>query len=195
MNKDQIGLIEEIRKAEIHQSERWINYWHDYSHFHTWQFWVVLGMLILPLIALFLFIDRRKVFQLGFYGYGVHVFFAMTDSFATTRGWWTYPYKLLPGIPANLALDSSFVPVIYIFLYQYTLNKSKNYYLWLLLLSLVLAFFLKPLLLGIGLFRFGGKENFMLLFYGYITVGLISKWITDFFIYLTKSNKGSLYHK
>lgn len=195
MNKDQLDLIEKIRKAEVQQNERWVNYWNDYSHFHTWEFWVVLAMLIIPLIALFLFIDRRKIFHLGFYGYGVHIFFAFSDVVGVSKGWWIYPYKLLPGLPSNLALDSSFVPVAYILLYQYTLNRNKNYYIWLLLLCLVFAFFIKPLLLGIGLFRFGGKENFFLLFLFYIIVGLIAKWLTDLFTYLSKSNKWSLYHK
>jgi hypothetical protein len=195
VNKDQLELIEKIRKAEVQQSERWISYWNDYSHFHTWQFWVVLAMFILPLIVLLLFIDRRKIFHLGFYGYGVHIFFAFSDVIGVSKGWWIYPYKLLPGLPSNLALDSSFVPVAYIFLYQYTLNRNKNYYLWLLLLCLVFAFFIKPLLLGIGLFRFGGKENFFLLFIFYIIVGLIAKWLTDVFLYLSKSNKWSLSYK
>jgi len=195
VNKNQFELIEKIRKAEVQQSERWVNYWNDYSNFHTWQFWVVLAMLIIPLIALLLFIDRRKIFQLGFYGYGVHIFFAFTDVIGVSRGWWIYPYKLLPGLPANFALDASFVPVSYILLYQYTLNKNKNYYIWLLLLCLVFGFFIKPILQGIGLFRFGGKENFFLLFILYIAVGLISKWITDVFLFLSKSNKWSLLHR
>ena len=67
-------------------------------------------------------------------------------------------------MPASIALDSSFVPVTFILVYQYILNKGHNYYLWMLGLCLVFAFFLKPLLLGIGLFRFGGKENFFMLF-------------------------------
>jgi hypothetical protein len=195
VNKEQLELLEKIRKAEIQQSERWISYWFDYSHLHTWQFWIVLAMFIVPLIVLLLFIDRRKIFHLGFYGYGVHVFMVITDSIGVTRGWWTYPYKILPGIPSNVAQDSSFVPVVYILLYQYTLNRNKNYYLWLLLLSLVFAFFIKPLLLGIGLFRFGGKENFFLLFIFYIIVGLIAKWLTDLFTFLSISNKWSLFHK
>jgi hypothetical protein len=195
VNKDQLDALEKLRLAEIEQSDRWVSYWQDYSDIHSWQFWVVLAMLILPLIILILFIDRRKIFLLGFYGFAVHIFFAITDVFGISRGLWLYPYKLLPGIPANISLDSSFVPVAYILVYQYILNKNKNYYIWILLLCLALAFFLKPLMVGIGIFRFGGKENFLLLFWGYASVALIAKWTTDVFVYLQKTGKWSLYQK
>ncbi|MEK4669970.1 CBO0543 family protein [Niallia sp. FSL R7-0271] len=195
MKEEQRLLLEEIRKAEIAQSDRWLSYWQQYSNMDTWQFWVVLMMFLLPLLVLILFIDRKKVFQLGFYGYGIHLFFAIIDSFGVIKGLWIYPYKLLPGLPASIALDSSFVPVTYILLYQYILNNKKNYYIWMLMLCLVFAFFLKPLMVGLGLFRFGGRENFLMLFWGYAAVALIPKWITDFFMYLLNNNRFSLHNK
>jgi hypothetical protein len=195
VDKDQLEKLEKIRKVEIEQSERWIDYWQEYSNFTTWQFWIGVAMLVIPLVLLILFIDRKKIFHLGFYGFSIHIFFAMTDAFGVLRGLWIYPYKLLPALPASLSLDSSFVPVSFIFLYQFILNKGKNYYIWMLLLCLAFAFFIKPVLLGIGLFRFGGKENFFMLFCGYLAVALISKWITDFFILLGKTGKWSLLHK
>lgn len=192
VNKAQLEMIETIRKAEIKESHRWTEYWQDYSHFFTWQFWVVLAMFVLPLIMVVLFIDRKKAFHIGFYGYSVHVFFAYTDVIGTSNGLWIYPYKLLPYFPSNLTLDASFVPVCYMLLYQYILNNRKNYYLWMIGLSLGFAYILKPLMVGLGLFHFGGKENFFMLFLGYVTVGLIAKWLTDFFVFLQKSNILSL---
>lgn len=193
VNKEQLEILEKIRKIEHDQSDRWMEYWYEYSNIYSWQLWVVIAMLVVPLIMLFLFIDRRKVFHLGFYGYSIHIFMAITDAFGVSRGAWIYPYKLVPGVPANVSLDASFVPVSYILLYQYTLNKGKNYYIWMLALSLVFAFVVKPLMVGIGLFRFGGKEDFLMLFWLYLGVALISKWITDAFIFLGKTKKWSLY--
>ncbi|MFS0634283.1 hypothetical protein AB1K84_00135 [Mesobacillus foraminis] len=193
MNKGQLEMIETIRKAEIEQSHRWIEYWQHYSHYFTWQFWAVLAMFVLPLIVIILFIDRKKAFHLGFYGYSVHVFFAYTDVFGTYNGVWIYPYKFQPYIPSNLTLDSSLVPVCYMLLYQYILNNRKNYYLWMIGLSLGFAYIVKPLMVGLGLFHFGEKENFFLLFLGYVTVGLIAKWLTDLFKFLQKSNILSLH--
>lgn len=79
--------------------------------------------------------------------------------------------------------------------YQYILNNRKNYYIWNFLLCLALAFLLKPLIVGIGLFHFHENENFLLFFAGYVFVALISKWLTDFFIFLSQTTKWSLYNK
>lgn len=193
MKSEQLDLLDKIMKAEIKQNTRWIEYWETYSHFFTWQFWVVLAMFIIPLVLVILFIDRRKIFQIGFYGYSVHVFFTYTDLIGTHHGQWIYPYKLHPFIPSSLTLDASLVPVIYMMLYQYTFNKGKNYYIWITVLCLTLAFIFKPLMVGIGLFHFRKKENFFILFVGYAVVALISKWITDLFIYLKRTSKFSLY--
>ncbi|MDQ0230119.1 CBO0543 family protein [Metabacillus malikii] len=195
MDENQVKLLEELRKGEIAQTDRWLQYWQDYSHVGTWQFWVVLTMLLLPLIILILFIDRNKIFQLGFFGYSVHLSMAVLDSIGVLKGTWMYPYKIYPVLPSNISLDSSLVPVSFILVYQYTINKGKNYYLWALLLCLAFSFFLKPLLLGFGLFRFGGNENFLILLGGYAVIALYSKWITDIFLYLLKTKKWSLYHK
>jgi hypothetical protein len=188
----QLERIDQIVKAEVEQNNRLFEYWQEFSTFSHWQVWIVLAMLVIPLVILILFIDRRKAFHLGFYGYSVHVFFAYTDIIGTEKGIWFYPYKLLAILPSNFTLDASLVPVIYILYYQFILNREKNYYLWMLPLCFLLAFFMKPLMVGIGLFHFPGKENFLLLFAGYVFVALISKWLTDFFIFLSKSTKWSL---
>lgn len=193
MEKEQLEILEKIRNAELEQTERWVNYWQDYSNLQSWQLWVILAMLVIPLILLILFIDRRKIFHLCFYGFGVHILMAVTDVYGVSRGLWLYPYKLMPGLPANVSLDASFVPVTFILLYQYILNKGKNYYVWMLILALIFAFFIKPLMVGIGLFRFGGEENFLMLFWAYVAVAFLPKWLTDLFLYLQKTNKWSLY--
>ncbi|WP_077212120.1 CBO0543 family protein [Bacillus dakarensis] len=195
MEKGQLEMIDKIMKVEIEQNARLLDYWKEFSTFSNWQVWIVLAMLVVPLIILLLFIDRRKAFQLGFYGYSVHVFFAYTDIMGTERGIWFYPYKILPFLPSNFTLDASLVPVIYILFYQWTLNKSKNYYIWMIPLCLVLAFLMKPLMVGLGLFYFREKENFFLLFLGYVFVALISKFLTEFFILLGKTTKWSLNNK
>jgi hypothetical protein len=193
MKTEQLEKLNEIFQGELKQSERWLEYWKDFSEPSTWQFWVVLAMFLFPLICVILFIDRKKMLHVGFYGYSVHVFFTYSDLIGTHNAYWIYPYKLSPYFPSSLTLDASFVPVAYMLLYQYTLDKKKNYYIWFGGMCLTFAYIFKPLLLGLGLFHFRGKENFFLLFLGYLLVALIAKWITDFFLLLMKSNKFSLY--
>jgi hypothetical protein len=195
VGKDRLEVLEKIMESEMKQNDRLHQYWLEFSSYAHWQTWVVFSMFIIPLILLVLFIDRRRVFQLGFYGYSVHIFFTYTDIIGTERAVWIYPYKLLPLLPSSITLGVSFVPVVYMLYYQFIINHKKNYYIWMLPLCLALAFILKPTMVGLGLFHFRGKENFLLLFAGYVFVALISKWLTDFFIYLSKSKRWSLNKK
>ncbi|WP_374121057.1 CBO0543 family protein [Neobacillus sp. PS2-9] len=41
------------------------------------------------------------------------------------RGLWSYPFQLIPTMP-SFAFDSSFVPVTFMLVYQWTLHHKKN---------------------------------------------------------------------
>jgi hypothetical protein len=192
MDEKQLERLEQLRKTEITQSQKWMDYWQAFSDFSTWEFWFGVSLFVIPLIVLILFIDRKKILQIGFYGYGVHVFFTHIDNYGVNNGIWEYPFKIFPFIPTGIALDTSFVPVCFMLLYQYIINKDKNYYLWMLGLCIVFSYIIKPLMVGVGLFYFGGgKENFFILLIGYVTIALMAKWLTDLFLFLQKSNKWS----
>ncbi|MDR4948102.1 CBO0543 family protein [Neobacillus cucumis] len=190
MKKEQIQKINQLKEIEVDHAKAWIDYWIKYSSFDDWQFWVILGFLIVPLIFLFFFMDRSKSLLLGFYGYNVHVFFTYIDLFGTNNTYWFYPYKLLPILPSSFALDAVFVPVSYIFVYQWALNHNKNYYLSIIGLSIILAFVIKPIMEALRLVQFDKGANFLHLLFGYILVGIVAKQVTNLFLYLqNKSHK------
>ncbi|MCM3031214.1 MULTISPECIES: CBO0543 family protein [unclassified Niallia] len=189
MNTQQKSLLEELKKDEWSHSKEWFEYWLGYSGPDHWQFWIGLALLIVPLIAFFLLINKRNALQLGFYGYNVHVFFTYIDLYGANNGYWFYPYKVLPILPSSFALDVSFVPVFFSFIYQWSQAKQKNYYVWSIILSAVFAFVLKPLFVAIGMFEFGKGANYLHLFIGYVIVALTAKWMTNLFLYFEKKAK------
>lgn len=188
MGENQKKHIEQLEKIQIDQSKSWDEYWHQYSDFGTWEFWVMLMLLLLPLVVLFKVIDKRKALLLGFYGYNVHVFFTYLDLYGSTLARYFYPYKVFPMLPSSFTLDTSLVPVAYILVYQWTLNKQKNYYLYTFILSLFFAFLFKPLMTLSGLFQIN-NTNYFRLFIGYLSVAIVSKWVTNVFIFLEKKAK------
>ncbi|WP_347551434.1 CBO0543 family protein [Pseudalkalibacillus hwajinpoensis] len=111
-------------KKELEKT--YIEYWQQFSSFSSWQFWVVLAMLLIPLIVLYFKIDRRKIFLLGFFGYSIHVLAAYTDALGIRKSWWDYPYVALPQLPGSIGIDASLIPVYFILLYQWCLNKDKS---------------------------------------------------------------------
>src|SRR5690606_28107976 len=98
------------------------SYWISYSNMSTWQFWVLLILLVAPLVVLWYAIDRRKTLLVGFFGFNVHAWFHYCDLYTTSHGLTNYPYKVMPFYPVSVTLDTSLVPIAYMLLYQWTLN-------------------------------------------------------------------------
>lgn len=188
MSDNQQRAINELSDRVSSAAYDWAAYWRTYSNMSTWQFWVLLFILLAPLVLLAFRMDRAQAFRIGFYGFAVHVSAIYVDSYATTHSMWQYPYKAFPIPTSSFALDASLIPVAYMLLYQWTLNKRKNYYIWILLMAAFFAFVLKPLFAWLGLFQLRESSYWELLLF-YVAGGLISKWLTDLFSLAHKQSK------
>ncbi|GIQ69304.1 hypothetical protein DUZ99_04800 [Xylanibacillus composti] len=184
MSEQQREMLERINEMQRQLTSTWIDYWREYSSFSTWQFWVNVLMFVVPLVVLFMILDKRRALQIGFFGYSVHVLFTYIDSISHRFGYGQYPYQMVPFTSGNLGLDSSFVPVVYMLLYQWTLAGRRNYYVYGTLLSLLLAFVFKPLISSIHLFEPTNGMRYSHLFLGYMAIMLFSKWVTKLFVWL-----------
>lgn len=181
---EQSNRLEEIKNAQEKVFDLWNDYWLDYSALDTWQFWVNTFIIIIPLIILYFFIDRKRIFLLGFFGFNIHIWSAYLDGIATRANYLGYPYKVIPLFPIHFGMDTSLVPVLFIFLYQWTIIKKKNFYLYSLLLIAFISFIVKPLSAAHHLFQLNKGTNYFHIFMGYIIITLISKGITNLFLYL-----------
>lgn len=190
MDKKQQEMLNQITSYQEKLSKIQIEYWHTYSNWESWQFWVMLiAMFIAPLIILYFLIDRRKILLIGFFGLNIHVWFNYINIWGVKKGLWEYPYELLPFLPGNISLDAALIPVLYMLLYQWTINKNKNYYLYMLILSAFLSFIFKPLLVLHELFKLNKGINYFHIFIAYCILFLLSKLITQIFIILQKKQK------
>jgi hypothetical protein len=179
---DQFNKAVELRKKS---TEKILEYWVDYSIFTTLEFWILLAMLIVPLIVLILKIDRTKIFLIGFYGYSVHIASFYTNLLGVNLGLWNYPIQLIPPLP-SFALDSSLVPVTFMLGYQWTINKKKNYYLTIAIISACFAFIFEPLLVKMQLIMLYGKMSHFYSFVIYFVLGLFAKFVANVFLLLGK---------
>jgi hypothetical protein len=186
LTAEQSKQFEQLNKLTDELTHSQIGYWQQYSNLNSWQFWFLAGLLVLPLVCLYLFMDRRKALLLGFYGFNVHVWFTYLDEIAIDNGLWNYPYKLIPFLTANFSIGAAFIPVIFMLVYQWTLNHNKNYYLYATGLCLFQAFLWKPALSIIEIFRAANWISYIYLFLVYFAVMLVSKWITNIFVHFQK---------
>lgn len=184
LGNEQIKQFEQISKWEERVTHLSIDYWLNYSHIYTWQFWFLIGLLVVPLVALFILLDRRKAFHLGFFGLNVHVWFHYIDLYGEINRLWGYPYKVIPFLRSSFALDSAVIPVSYLLLYQWAINRGKNYYFYLTGLCFFFAFLFKPALVEFGVFRLYKGVNYFHLFLCYLVVMLLSVAFTKLFQFL-----------
>ncbi|HZG85501.1 CBO0543 family protein [Paenibacillus sp.] len=183
MSGDQQKALEHIRETLKDYSAEARDYWLSYSHGGTWQFWVSVALLVIPLIVLVFAMDRKRALQLGFFGYNVHVWFIYIDHIGVMHGKWEYPYKVFPFAPISFVLDASLVPVTFMLVYQWVLHRGKNRYLYFTLLCAAFSFVLKPIMVRLNLFRMYEGMNYLYLFLLYLLLMLLSVWITALFLH------------
>ncbi|MFT8323116.1 MAG: hypothetical protein ABF649_19795 [Bacillus sp. (in: firmicutes)] len=178
----QFNQFVEQRKAS---TEKLITYWHTYSDIHTWQFWFILAMLIIPLIILYMKIDRTKIFHICFYGYTIHLFFSYMELIGINKGKIGYAYQIFPQLP-SFSLDSSLIPVAFMLVYQWTLNHQKNYFLYTIVTAIIFSFLFKPFLACIGILKLYNGFNFLDIFWVYLLALFIGKIFVSLFLKLQK---------
>jgi hypothetical protein len=183
MKEEQVELLNKIRDMLKETTQLQIEYWKLFSALNAWQFWLIVLMLVVPLIVLIFSIDRSKILLLGFFGLNYHVWFAYVNVIGINLGLWEYPYQIAPFLP-SFALDASFVPVTFMLLYQWTLNHNKSIYLYSILLSILFAFVLKPIMVSLDLFQMYMGVNYFHLFLFYLVFFIVSKLITNLFLWL-----------
>ncbi|MBM7573028.1 hypothetical protein [Aquibacillus albus] len=156
------------------------SYWKEYSNIGTWQFWIVVSLFLIPLILLYFVVDRRRIFELFFFGYTVHVLWTYTDIVLARHGFFVHTYFLTPILPHALNMTASALPVGFLLLYQYCTNKNKNFYLYTLLLSGVFAFGFATIEAQLGMLEFHKGMNQFYLFLMDVVFVYVTYWFTKF---------------
>ncbi|RSD28421.1 hypothetical protein [Mesobacillus subterraneus] len=185
MEKSRIEQFDEIVKMRQESQQALNQYWLDNALYTSFEYWMMVSFLLVPLIILFFKIDKSKIFFMGFFGYSIHVLFGLVDTFSKNTGLLNYPFPVIPTIP-GLSLETSLVPVTFMLVYQWTLNHQKNYYLYMGLTAAILAFAFKPFITALGLFKLYGNSTYYHLFFGYILIILGAKLITNIFLWTEK---------
>ncbi|ADU28742.1 hypothetical protein [Evansella cellulosilytica] len=176
MNFDQYRT--EIQEKSNQLNELFSSYWHDYSHMGTWQFWVTISLMVLPLIILIFAIDRRRVFEVLFFGYTVHVLWTYIYIVINSEGYFTHLYFLTPMLPYALNMTASALPIGFLLLYQYCTNRGKNFYVFTIILSGIFAFGFGGTEVWLGLVELNKGMKLFYLFLIDVTIAFTAYWFT-----------------
>lgn len=153
-------------------------YWDQFSDMLHWQFWVLLLFLLLPLILLYFLVDRKRIFELFFFGYTVHILWSYIVIALSRHNIYTYKYFLFPDLPFAVNVTASILPVGFLLMYQYCTNKRKNFILYTLLLSAIFSFGFGSIEKSIGFIELKRGMNQLYLFLIDLFVVFIAYWAT-----------------
>lgn len=154
------------------------SYWNDYSNIGTWQFWTVLALAVIPLVILYFTVDRKRIFELFFFGYTVHILWTYTDIVIEKYGYFVHLYFLTPIFPFASNMTASALPVAFLLLYQYCTNANKNFYLYTLILSAAFAFGFASIEVSLGLLEFRKGMNQFYIFIIDVLIAYSAFWFT-----------------
>lgn len=185
MENERLSRFDKIVEMGKEGQKALNEYWWDFSLYTSFEYWLMVLFLVIPLIILLLKINKNKLFQILFYGYSIHMPFGYIDLYGRNMGYWNYPFPVIPVLP-GISLDSSLIPIIFIFVYQSSMTSNKKYYMYATITSVILSFVFKPMLVGLGLFKMYGSINYFHLFISYVFVFIFAKVITDFFLWIKK---------
>lgn len=179
-------ILQRIDKLDAELMDLILEHWIRFGHFLTWQFWFNVIFFSLPLIITFIFIDRKKIFQIAFYGYSFHVLFVYLDVFFTRFNFWDHPYLMIPFIPVSIPVDASLVPVTFMLAYQFSINRNKNFFL----VTLITSFLVTLIAWGwqqLDLLVLYKGMNLFHIFLLDVGMALIAYWFTNLFLRLQKN--------
>jgi len=189
MANSQNELINQFRELGKVVDNLSVDYWTEYASFNTWQFWLNLIFLFVPLLVLLRFIDRSQIFRILFFGFTIHALMNYFDSIAVGKGFVFHPYPIFPLFDINLSVNTSFIPVTFMLFYQYGVNKKKNMYIVGLVAALFTGIILGSLDDAIDLLRvYKGTNIFFIFLVDYIEF-LLAYWLTCFFNRMRKKQE------
>jgi hypothetical protein len=166
------------------------SYWREFSGLSTWQFWVVLALMVLPLILVYLAVDRSRTFEIFFFGYTVHILWTHADSFFERYSYFVHTYFLFPMFPYALNMTASALPVGFLLIYQYCTNHRKSFLLYTILGAAVYAFGFATLEEWAGLVHFNKGMTQFYIFLIDIAIAYAAYLLTRFVKRMSENVKG-----
>ncbi|WP_042225052.1 hypothetical protein [Oceanobacillus manasiensis] len=158
------------------------DFWNNYSDFETWYFWFNLLSIFLPLLLLYVLLDRKRLFEISFFGYSAHVLWANIDNILSSNNYLLHPHSLTYLLPVGFSVTTVIFPVAFMLVYQYCTQRNKNPLLYFVGASLLFAFGFGGISHLVGLIEMHKGMNLFYLFLIDIVVSFLAYGFTKLFI-------------
>lgn len=152
----------------------------------TYQWWLLVAVTVIPIIAWWKFVDRRRFFEITTYGLLVSLVAGLLDAIGVETDAWEYKYDLVPLLDVFIAYDISILPVSYMAIYQYC-RTWTSFALAHGVLSLVFALVSEPLLVYLDIYQLI-KWKHIYSVPGYFLLAICIRWVMSKLIKKSRSS-------
>jgi hypothetical protein len=175
-------ILQTIYDLKEKVSDLRVEHWFKYSNWETWYFWFNIMSIIIPLSILYFKIDRKRLFEICFFGFIVHVTWSNIDSILSSNNYLIHPHGFTHFFPIGITVTAVVIPVFFMLLYQYCTNRGKNFYLYTIILSALIAYGFGYWSKTVELLKMYKGMKLTHLFVIDITVAYVAYWVTKLFV-------------
>jgi hypothetical protein len=157
--------------------------------FGTWQWWLLMAILILPWVLWWKLVDRKRFTEICLFGMFVLATASWMDELGTDLLLWYYPYKIIPWYPQLVPTNYTVLPITYMLIYQYT-PKWSSYVIAMSVMAALYSWGAEPALEFMGIYRLVDWK-FSYSFPLYLLIAVSHRWLLEQIFSITNkySNK------
>lgn len=172
----QYPSYEVIREVHKELGAMKLEYWIQHDLF-SYQWWLLVILLIVPWIVWWRFVDRNKISQILLFGSLLMILVMMLDDFGVESHLWSYPYQLFNLMPRLISIDQGIIIIAHMFLYQF-FPKWKKFLIANTVMAILFTFIFEPIVVWIGIYKL---ENWRYIYSLpiYIMKATLIKWLVD----------------
>lgn len=171
-------LFKDVQDKRVNFLETYHKFWVE-NAFLSWQWWMLLITTILMWILWVKLVDRNRVHFLLNFGLIIGGLSVTLDVIGTNHGAWAYPIHLYWAfIPPLIPFDLSYLPVIYMLIYQRYGQRWFNFLLALIVSSAFISFIIEPLFHWVGIYALY-KWKYIYSFPIYVLLGCFVKVLVE----------------
>ncbi|NHM30763.1 CBO0543 family protein [Neobacillus terrae] len=162
------------KHTELEKMEN--QYWQNHDLF-SFQWWLLLLVLIVPWIIWVKFVDRKRIKEILLFGVLLIILIGLMDDIGVNLSLWSYPYKLTYLVSRLSAVDYGMIVVMHMFIYQ-KFKKWKSFLIANAVLAAIFAFIFEPISVRLGIYKLDNWK-YIYSFPIYILKASLVKWIID----------------
>ncbi|MBI0580128.1 hypothetical protein IEC97_22495 [Neobacillus cucumis] len=160
--------------------ESYHEYWTEHA-FLTWQWWILVLATIFIWILWWKKVNKNQIQLILNYGLILAFISLLLDMVGQNYGLWAYPIRLYWAfIPPLVPFDMSFIPVIFMLIYQKYGQKWTYFLIAVSITSACISFLIEPLFKWMGIYVIYNWRS-IYSFVIYIMLAFFVKTLVDFF--------------